>query len=60
MGAKAGGILAVRTFRTIYSNAKVYFTKLLEKDFPDENKEKIKRLLNKPWNPYVFSARILM
>jgi integrase len=34
---------------------KAYFPKLLENpDVPQEDKDKIKELLKKPWNPYIF------
>jgi integrase/recombinase XerD len=46
--------LQERSLFRIYRYHKEYFTKLLETDnFPPEDKQKIRKLLDKKWNPYV-------
>ena len=46
-------ILAV-TINRIYASYKTtFFPKLLDRNIPTEDKQKIKELLGKPWNPYL-------
>jgi integrase/recombinase XerD len=52
---KTGKAIQVNTMLKAYKNYKKYFTSLLfSKDVPDEDKNKIRELLKKRWNPYVF------
>ncbi|MGC2682668.1 MAG: site-specific integrase [Candidatus Nitrosopolaris sp.] len=55
IGKSLGRHVGVRALYTIYRNyKKEYFLKLL--DYPNitsEDKEKIRELLKKPWNPYI-------
>ncbi|MGA9935258.1 MAG: site-specific integrase [Nitrososphaeraceae archaeon] len=40
--------------RQIYKNYKIkFFPNLLETKIPEDDKQRIKELLNKPWNPYI-------
>ncbi|HXX98342.1 MAG TPA: tyrosine-type recombinase/integrase [Candidatus Bathyarchaeia archaeon] len=50
---ETGSKVQVDTIRKAYLRYKRYFTKLLSKDIPEEDKKRIKNLLKKPWNPYV-------
>jgi integrase/recombinase XerD len=48
------GKIQVNTMLKAYKNYRKYFTSLLSsKDVPDEDKNKIRELLKKRWNPYV-------
>ena len=50
------GILDTRSLHKIYNNdyKKLFFQKLLENpNVPPEDKQKIRELLKKPWNPYI-------
>ncbi len=41
----------------MYKNYKTkLFSSLLREDIPEDDKHRIKELLNKPWNPYIGSA----
>jgi integrase/recombinase XerD len=55
-GKSIGRALQTNSLRTIYEKYRQeFFPKLLESpNVPPEDKAKIKELLKKPWNPYVF------
>jgi len=56
VGKSLGRILATTSLHKIYNHdyKKSFFQKLLENpNVPPEDKQKIRGLLNKPWNPYV-------
>jgi hypothetical protein len=48
-----GKAVQVGTMHKAYIRYKKYFTKLLSRDIPEEDKKRIENLLKKPWNPYV-------
>ena len=50
---ETGGTVQQQSIHQAYVRHKKYFTKLLSRDIPEEDKKKIKNLLKKPWNPYV-------
>ena len=56
VGKSLGRILATTSLHKIYNHdyKKSFFQKLLESpNVPSEDKQKIRELLKKPWNPYV-------
>ena len=54
-GKSLGRVLEIRSLNRIYGDyKKQIFPKLLENpNIPPEDKQKIRELLNKPWNPYI-------
>ena len=57
--SRTGEELDEKSMYTIYREYKKYFTRLSESplsDVPEEDHLKIKRLVKKPWNPYIQSA----
>jgi integrase/recombinase XerD len=48
-----GKSVQVSSIYKTYERYREYFTKLLSRDIPAEDKNQIKKLLKKPWNPYV-------
>lgn len=51
---RSGRPVSSRFVHNMYANYKKnFFIKLLESSIPNEDKNKIKELLNKPWNPYI-------
>ena len=54
-GKSLGRVLGISSLYRIYSDYKAYFFPRLLKDrnVPPEDKQKIRELLKKPWNPYI-------
>jgi hypothetical protein len=46
--------IAINRIYAIYKTT--YFTKLLDSNIPIEDKQTIKEMLGKPWNPYIRQA----
>jgi hypothetical protein len=53
-GKSLGRRILSLAINRVYANYKTtYFTKLLDSNIPIEDKQRIKELLGKPWNPYI-------
>jgi integrase/recombinase XerD len=50
---QTGKRISVNAMFKAYKNYKEYFTSLLSTNIPEDDKEKIRHLLKKRWNPYV-------
>jgi len=56
---KTGRKLGRAPLRVIYSNMKIYFSKLEDDAIGQDDRTGILRLLKKPWNPYVFRQTVV-
>jgi integrase/recombinase XerD len=50
---QTGKAIRVNAMFKVYKNYKKYFASLLSENIPEDDKEKIRELLRKRWNPYV-------